>query len=116
MNRTFYAKGRMKAGERNKTEAAYEALLNAQQAAGQILWHRFEGLKLRLADGCFFTPDFAVLTDTHEIECHEVKGARAIFRDDAKVKIKCAAEMYPFRFRLAFPKKGGGWEIEEVGA
>ena len=36
--------------------------------------------------------------------------------DDARVKIKVAADMYPFKF-LAIKKRakklGGGWEIEE---
>lgn len=39
------------------------------------------------------------------MECHEVKG---FWTDDAKVKIKVAAEQYPFRF-IAFKKcKLGG--------
>jgi hypothetical protein len=44
---------------------------------------------------------------------HEVKG---FWTDDARVKIKVAADLYPFRFiaAQALPKKqGGGWKIEE---
>jgi hypothetical protein len=45
------------------------------------------------------------------VEFHEVKGG--FWRDDAKVKIRVAAAMYPmFRFYSFFkqPKKlGGGW-------
>ena len=44
---------------------------------------------------------------------HEVKG---FWRDDARAKIKIAADLYPFRFIAvqAAPKKaGGGWTIEE---
>jgi hypothetical protein len=40
-----------------------------------------------------------------------VKG---FFRDDAKVKVKVAAEKFPLRFVVARerPKKlGGGWEV-----
>lgn len=55
------ALGRLKTGEMNKTEAAYAAWLDALQAAGEIQWHRFEGLKLRLANNTFYTPDFAVM-------------------------------------------------------
>ena len=44
---------------------------------------------------------------------HEVKG---YWQDDAKVKIKVAAEMYPLRFvavRKRAKKDGGGFSIEE---
>ncbi len=116
--RRAYALGRLKTGERNKTEAAYEAFLQALHAAGDVLWFKFEGVKLRLADNTFYTPDFAVMRRNGQIELHEVKGAAAIFLDDAKVKVKVAAEMYPFRFFVVFPKKksqGSGWDIKEVG-
>jgi len=110
----FKAKGRLKPGEMNKTEGEYAERLELQKAAGDVLWYRFEGLKLRLGDNSFYTPDFVVLTGDGFIECHEVKGG--LWRDDARTKIKVAAGMYPFRFigvkRL--PKKaGGGWQVEE---
>lgn len=108
----FLALGRLKTGAMNKTEAAYEKHLRDAQTLGDILWYRFEGLKLRLADNTFYTPDFAVLASDHVLECHEVKG---FWRDDARAKIKIAAEMYPFRFKAvkALAKKhGGGWAEE----
>jgi len=46
---------------------------------------------------------------TGDIECHEVKG---FWRDDARVKIRVAASLYPFRF-VAVTKTKGGWDIEE---
>ena len=109
----FRALGRLKTGQRNKTEQAYEEHLERQRALGNILWYRFEGIKLRLADNTFYTPDFAVLGGDGYMECHEVKG---FWTDDAKVKIKVAADQYPFRF-IAFKaiakSKGGGWLREE---
>lgn len=116
MNKKFLALGRMKAGERNKLEAAYEQHLESRKQAGEVIWYKFEGIKLKLADGCTYCPDFAVLLANGEIEMHEVKGAKAIFQCDAKAKIKIASEMYPFRFIAIFPipkKSGGGWEIME---
>lgn len=105
MNKAF-ALGRMKQGVMNGTERDYGALLALRQHAGEILWHKFEGLKLRLADATFYTPDFVVMAADGVIECHEVKG---FWQDDARVKIKVAASLYPFRFiavkRLA--KKAG---------
>lgn len=106
------ALGRLKVGQRNKTEALYEADLVARQQAGEILWFTFEGVKLRLADNTFYTPDFAVMLSSGLMEMHEVKG---FWQDDARVKIKVAAELYPFRFIAAVPRKkkdGGGWNIE----
>lgn len=108
-----FALGRLPVGQMNKTEAAYAALLEQLKVAGQLQWYRFEGLKLRLADNTFYTPDFAVMRDDGVIECHEVKG---FWQDDAKVKIKVAADAYPFRFFAvkALPKnRGGGWEYTQ---
>lgn len=108
----LFALGRLKTGERNKTEKAYEEMLIAKEFTGEILWHKFEGLKLRLADNTFYTPDFFVMLASGQLEAHEVKGH---WQDDARAKIKIAADMYPFRFVAAKPrskKNGGGWELE----
>ena len=113
MNKHVQALGRMKAGRMNKTEAAYAGLLETRKQLGEVAWYRFEGLKLRLADNTFYTPDFAVMLADGSMECHEVKGH---WVDDARVKIKVAAEQYPFRFIAvkAKPKKeGGGWAYED---
>jgi hypothetical protein len=104
-----YALGRLPTGTMNKTEAAYDRHLWDLRAAGQILWHKFEGLKLRLADKTFLTIDFAVLPANGFFEMHEVKG---FWEDDARVKIKVAASIYPFKF-IAVKKAKGGWEREE---
>ena len=106
------ALGRLKAGRMNKTEAAYAHNLELLKRAGEVQWYRFEGIKLRLADNTFYTPDFFVLRSDGSLEAHEVKG---FWTDDARVKTKVAAEMYPLRFLAvkAKPKKaGGGWECE----
>jgi hypothetical protein len=90
----FFAQGRLKVGAMNKTETAYE------------------GVKLRLADNTFYTPDFAVLASDHVLEMHEVKGW---WTDDGRAKIKIAAEMYPFRFKAVkarAKRDGGGWSEE----
>ena len=108
-----YALGRLKTGERNKSEAAYESVLQARQVAGEVVWYRFEGIKLRLADNTFYTPDFAVMLADGQIELHEVKG---FWADDARVKIKVAADQYPFRFIAVMARSkrdGGGWKVEE---
>lgn len=106
------ALGRLKTGVMNKTEAAYERELRDAVTMGDVLWYKFEGYKLRLADNTFYTPDFAVMLATGEMEFHEVKG---FWTDDARVKIKVAADRYPHRFIAVSvqPKKaGGGWKRE----
>lgn len=114
MNKKILALGRMKAGTQNKLESAYADYLEGRKQAGEILWYKFEGIKLRLADNCFFNPDFAVMLKSGEIQFHEVKG---YMRDDAAVKIKVAADEYPFQFVLVYakPKKeGGGFRVESI--
>lgn len=109
-SRRHFALGRLPVGTMNKSEKAYADHLATLQAAGEVLWFRFEGLKLRLADSTFYTPDFAVLAADGVLECHEVKG---FWQDDARVKVKVAADQYPFRFIALTRAKGAGWAREE---
>ena len=94
----------------NKTEARYAQHLEALRHVGEVLWYRFEGMKFRLADSTFYTPDFAVMVASGQLECHEVKGGH--WEDDARVKTKCAADQYPLRFIAVTAQKGGGWARE----
>ena len=112
-SKPHYALGRLKTGEMNKTEAEYNAHLEALKAAGDIVWFKFEGMKFRLADNTFFTPDFAVMLADGQLQAHEVKGH---WEDDARVKIKVAASLYPIQFiavQKRAKKNGGGWVTEE---
>lgn len=112
MNRPAFALGRLKPGTMNQTEQAYARELEDLRVAGDVAWYRFEGVKLRLADNTFYTPDFAVMLANGELQMHEVKGH---WQDDARVKIKVAAEQYPFRFyalKKRAAKRGGGFERE----
>jgi hypothetical protein len=75
----------------NKTEASFEQTFLAKKP------HGFEEITLKLADDCRYTPDFWVLDDDDVLAFEEVKG---YWRDDAKVKIRLAAKLFPqFRFR-----------------
>jgi len=111
-NRSF-ALGRLKTGEMNKTEEAYQRELELRKISGDVSWYKFEGIKFRLADNTFYTPDFAVMLADGTMEAHEVKG---FWQDDAKAKIKIAADMYPFRFiavKVRAKREGGGFSAEE---
>lgn len=106
------AKGVRRCQILNKTEQDYLTYLQGGIIVSRPLWCVFESIKLRLADKTFYTPDFFLMRPNGEIEVHECKG---FMRDDAAVKLKCAAEIFPFRFFLVKRKKGGGWDISEVG-
>ncbi|MFM0165685.1 DUF1064 domain-containing protein [Paraburkholderia sediminicola] len=107
------ALGRLKTGEMNKTEAAYEKALADRKHAGEIVWYAFEAITFVLPGGVRYTPDFVVQLATGEIEIHEVKG---YWEEDARQKIKIAQGAFPFRFigiRKRPKKEGGGWDIED---
>lgn len=111
----LFALGRLKTGEKNKTEQRYEdEVLRPHMIVGKVLWYRFEGIKLRLADNTFLTIDYAVLPDNGVLTLVDVKGGQAVIQDDARVKMKVGADLYPFRFQFAYPD-GGGWTHEDVG-
>jgi hypothetical protein len=96
----------------NKTEAAYAALLEARRHCGEVLWFGFEALKLRLAEATTYMPDFIVIAASGQVEAHEVKG---FWRDDARVKFKVAAELFPWvKFMAVRKLKGGAWGIEAL--
>jgi len=96
----------------NQTEAEYGTMLDAQKRTGEIIDYRFESVNLRLGSDNHYRPDFMVLNSAFEIEFHEVKGG--FWREDARVKIKSAAQQYPyFRFLVA-QKKNRKWHYEEI--
>jgi hypothetical protein len=114
-----YAKARRRVpGQMNGLERAYAVELKAEQGAGKISEWKYEAVTLVIARPpkalpSRYTPDFFVVNADGEIEFHETKG---FMRDDARVKLKCAAEQYPFRFVLVTKrakKDGGGFLCEE---
>lgn len=120
----FAKHARRKPGEMNKTEAAYNGHLGLLLRAGEIDGFMFEGIKLRLADNTFFTPDFLVMAKDGVLELHDTKGttkkARASgikeaapwIEEDAKIKLKLTAELFPFRV-FAVYKTAEGWQKME---
>lgn len=96
----------------NDLERSFATHLEIMRHAGKILWWAFESMKFRLADNTFYEPDFAVMRDDCVMEIFEVKG---FWEDDARVKIKVAASLYPFSFIGVTRKKkaeGGGFAYE----
>ena len=108
-------------GTMNANERAYNGYLAVRKGAGEILWYAFEPFKLRLADNTTYTPDFLVMFACGALECHDCKGFKRKpsgdpgywCEEDAKVKIKIAAELFPFVFKIVF-KCGNFWIEEEI--
>lgn len=89
----------------NKTEAAYYSYLKTvRDAAGIYVWVGTpQCITLKLGDDCRYTPDFFAINHGGEMLAFEVKG---FWRDDAKVKIKVAARIFPFiRFQVVMKNK-----------
>lgn len=93
----------------NKMEARYAAMLEAMRIAGEIHRWEFEPVKLRLAARTFYEPDFMVIGADGLVAFHEVKGH---WEDDARVKVKCAAERYPYFSFICITEVRKEWRRE----
>lgn len=94
----------------NKTEAGYAMVLEARRQAGAIQSWAYEAIKLRLADGAFYTPDFFIVMPDNTVELHETKG---FMREAARVRLLVAMDRHPFTFRL-IKKVGHCYEEHQV--
>ena len=93
----------------NKTELRYAGQLELLKRSNQIVDWRFNAIRFRLAEGAYYKPDFFIVKlDSFEI--HETKG---FFREAAKVRIKTAAELYPWFKWYAVQLKKKAWVYEE---
>lgn len=69
---------------------------------------RFEPFGIRLAEHrCYYHPDFLVVYPdrfaVHEVKAYSKKLGRPRWEDDAIVKFKVAANMYPFwEFKIVY--------------
>lgn len=77
---------------KSKWEADYAQRLGTLAIAGAIEYWGYETIKLRLATGAWYTPDFVVRINGR-LEVREVKG---FWREAARVRIKVAAEQFPW--------------------
>ena len=94
---------------RSELEARYHAHLLSEMKQGRIERVDYEPVRLRLAEGCWYTPDFRVIRDG-KTEFHETKG---YMREAARVRLRVAAELHPYTFYLV-RADGAGWRIESV--
>lgn len=94
---------------KSNLEANYAMWLDAEKARGTIRDWAYEAESLRLGQGAWYKPDFRVVTADGFVEMHETKG---FWREAARVRIKAAAALHPYRFK-AIQKDKQGWKIEE---
>lgn len=92
----------------NKTEKRRAIELEAKLRAGDIAVWEYGKVTLKLADDTRYTPDFFIVENDGSVVFEEIKG---FWRDDALVKIKVAAEQFPFQFYSLQAAKGGGWYV-----
>ena len=103
----------------NRTEQEHADLLTAMKNAGDIRSFRFESVKLVLArktggkKGVTYTPDFLVVLNDGTIRFDEIKGGH--IRDDAMLKLRMAAELFPMFKWALWQKKKGQWTVTELG-
>lgn len=110
MQQEATAKGRHQPGVMNKLEARYALHLDGRVVAGEIVKYWFEAMKLKLGPGCWYTPDFLVMTTDGTLELHETKG---FMRDDARVKLSVCKAMHPYPI-LVVKWVNGQWEIKSA--
>ena len=84
----------------NKAETFYSYELERMKQHGEIRSWKYEGIKLILAEKTGITIDFLVWMKNGDICLHEVKGfwkstGKPHFEDDARAKLKIAAELFP---------------------
>jgi hypothetical protein len=92
----------------NKLETAYYNHLKPLH-----VWIGVQCITLKLGHDCRYSPDFWTVGGIGQLEAHEVKGK--MFWDDAKVKLKVAATMYPmFDFYLVTRNDNGTWKYLRI--
>lgn len=104
-------------GTASKLQIEFEEKLRAATPNGTILG---EAITLRLANGCTYRPDCWEIGTVKmldgsfhaHLKAYEVKGPQ--FWPAAKVKLKVAAEAYPWIAFYLVTKPNWNWQIERV--
>lgn len=99
----------------NKNEASYLAWLRTQGD----LWIGIQNITLKFGHDLRYTPDFFAFdaNGMRAIDCKGVKkDGTLLYYDDAKVKIKACARLFPmFRFLIAYKHRNAAlWHHMEV--
>ena len=94
--------------EPNKTESAYRREV-LERRSGVVAIH-YEGLTFRMANGHRYTPDWVVVMEDGGIECHEVKGRRALHSQQrARLAFDQARVEFPWVKWVWAARREHGW-------
>lgn len=98
-------KAGQKPGKRgmNQWETAFSESLEARKQSGELIWWAFEPFRIKLANDCWYRPDFVTVDKHGRTEVFEVKGH---MREAARVRLKVAIEKLPYPFYLVRKDKG----------
>lgn len=97
----------------NKLERAWLQELRRRTVPYPTRHVLIQAITLKLAFDTRYTPDFAIADVCGGVTFYETKGPQ--FWDDAKVKLKVSARMFPcFIFFLVTRSKDGQWKEEIV--
>lgn len=114
----LYALGRVAKTVMNKTEQAFAELLKQWLHDGTILWWKFHIIKVRLADGAWYEPDFLVMRADRTLWIYETKGG--FTTDKGQLKIRACAEVFPvvgiIKATKRTKKAGGGFDLKDFSA
>lgn len=87
----------------NKWEAQFSQTLEHRKTVGELVWWAFEPFRIRLAEDCWYRPDFVTVDAQGKTEIWEVKG---FMREAARLRLRIAAEKLPYPFYLVRKNKG----------
>ena len=84
--------------------------LEPLRLAGELQWWEFEPMRFRIGSSAFYRPDFVVVDGIGQVLAYETKG---VWREAAKVRIRVAADRFPWvRFVAVQVGPAGGFEFE----
>ena len=100
----------------NPTEARYADRLEILRRAGEIVSWKFEAIRLRLANGAWFKPDFLVVARNEDKGCdiHQIHEVKGFWREAARVRIKVAADLFKEYDFIVVKWEDGNWKKEQM--
>jgi hypothetical protein len=87
--------------------------LEPMRLGGEIQWWAYEPMRFRIGGSAFYKPDFVVVDGNGQVVAYETKG---VWREAAKVRIRVAADRFPWVHFIAVQvSPRGGFDYESFG-
>lgn len=96
-------------GGMNQVEFKFALWLDVRKKGGEIKAWAYADMQFELGEfRCWYRPDFRIINNDNTMTFIETKGG--FIREDAKIKFKCAAKIYPeFNWVMYQFKAREGW-------